>query len=209
MHVPLLGGTARIGVARRRCSDEFIDLEVELFGGCGRVEVEFLVPVLATALDGFVAAAAGDDAEGEHFKERKQTEVAEKAEVLLPGGAFCQNSKGPFDNGLALEKVFRGHRHEFVIGGEVVLEVYHVTFEVVGVAEKYEFHCFSWFDLMVVFVKIAFFERFCRFLGCTRRPQRRKIVVFYKNFTLKAYFSRFYRKKKEKFDLPFLKTLTR
>jgi hypothetical protein len=44
-----------------------------------------------------------------------------------------------------------------VIGGEVVLEVYHVAFEVVGVAEKYEFHCFSWLDLMVVFAKIAFF----------------------------------------------------
>jgi hypothetical protein len=36
-----------------------------------------------------------------------------------------------------------------VIGGEVVLEVYHVALEIVGVAEEYEFHCFSWLDLMV------------------------------------------------------------
>jgi hypothetical protein len=52
-----------------------------------------------------------------------------------------------------------------VIGGEVVLEVDHVAFEIVGVAKEYEFHCFSWLVLMVVFVKLAFFWRFCRFWG--------------------------------------------
>jgi hypothetical protein len=51
-----------------------------------------------------------------------------------------------------------------VIGREVVLEVDHVALEVVGVAEKYEFHCFSWLDLMVYFHKIAIFGRFCHFL---------------------------------------------
>ncbi len=150
MHVPLLGRTARISVAGRRGCDELIDLEVEFFGGGGRVEKDFLVPVLAAALDGFVAATAGDDAEREHFEEGEKAEITEKAEVLLPSGAFCQDCESPFDDGFALEKIFRSHRHEFVIGGEIVLEVDHVAFEVVGVAEKYEFHCFSWLDLMVI-----------------------------------------------------------
>ena len=160
MHA-LLGGTARVGVTGRRCGDEFIDLEIEFFSRCGRVEENFLVSVLASALDGFVAAATANNAEREHFQKRQESEVAEKAEVLLPSGAFCQDSKGPFDDGLALEKVFGGHRHEFVIGGEVVLEVDHVALEVVGVAEKYEFHCFSWLDLMVLKQKLAFFGGFC------------------------------------------------
>jgi hypothetical protein len=38
-----------------------------------------------------------------------------------------------------------------VIGREVVLEVDHVALEVVGVAEKYEFHCVSWLDLIGLF----------------------------------------------------------
>ena len=163
MHA-LLSGTARIGVARRRSGDELVNLEIEFFSGCGRVEENFLVAVLAAALDGFVAAASADNAEREHFKEREEAEVAEKAEVLLPSGAFCQDSEGPFDDGLALEKVFRGHRHEFVIGGEVILEVYHVAFEIVGVAEKYEFHCFSWLGLMIYF-KISYFRSILSFFG--------------------------------------------
>ena len=163
MHA-LLGGTARIGVARRRSGDELVDLEVEFFCRCCRVEEDFLVSVLAAALDGFVAASAGDDAEREHFEKREQAEVAEKAEVLLPSGAFCQDSEGPFDDGLALEKVFRGRRHEFVIGGEVILEVYHVAFEIVGVAEEYEFHCFSWLGLMVYF-KISYFRSILSYFG--------------------------------------------
>ncbi len=96
MHA-LLGGTARIGVTGRRSGDELIDLEIEFFGGCCRVEENFLVAVLASALDGFVAATTAYDAEREHFQERQKAEVAEKAEVLLPCGAFCQNCKGPFE----------------------------------------------------------------------------------------------------------------
>ena len=190
MHA-LLGGTARIGVAGRRCGDELIDLEVEFFSGCCRVEENFLVAVLAAALDGFVAATTGDDAEREHFQKRQETEVAEKAEVLLPSGAFCQDCKGPFDDGLALKKVFGGHRHEFVIGGEVVLEVDHVAFEIVGVAEKYEFHCFSWLDLMVLVSKLAFFGGFCGILGCVCKGANLKIIAFYKKFTIWVDFSRF------------------
>ena len=190
MHA-LLGGTARIGVARRRSSDELVDLEVKFFCGCCRVEENFLVSVLAAALDGFVAAATADDAEREHFKEREEAEVAEKAEVLLPSGAFCQDCKGPFDDGLALEKVFRGHRHEFVIGREVILEVDHVAFEVVGVAEKYEFHCFSWLDLMVLILKLAFFDEFCGDLGLACEGCCLEIVGFYKKFTIWVLSSRF------------------
>jgi hypothetical protein len=61
-------------------------------------------------------------------------------------------------------EIFRGHRHEFVIGGEVILEVYHVAFERVGVAEKYEFHCFSWLGLMIYF-KISYFRSILSFFG--------------------------------------------
>ena len=168
MHA-LLGGSARIGVARRRSGDELVDLEIKFFSGCGRVEEDFLVSVLAAALDGFVAAATADDAEREHFKEREEAEVAEKAEVLLPSGAFCQDSECPFDDGLALEKVFRGHRHEFVIGREVVLEVDHVALEVVGVAEKYEFHCVSWLDLIGLSLKLAFLAQFVIFWNLLAR----------------------------------------
>ena len=132
-------------------------------------EASALVSVLAAALDGFVAAATADDAEREHFKEREEAEVAEMAEVLLPSGAFCQDSECPFDDGLALEKVFRGHRHEFVIGREVVLEVDHVAFEVVGVAEKYEFHCVSWLDLIGLSLKLAFLAQFVIFWNLLAR----------------------------------------
>jgi len=187
----LLGGTARIGVAGRRCCDELIDLEVKFFGGCCRVEENFLVAVLAAALDGFVAAATAYDAKREHFKKRQEAEVAEKAEVLLPCGAFCQDCKGPFDDGLALEKVFGGHRHEFVISGEVVLEVDHVAFEIVGVAEKYEFHCFSWLDLMVISSILAFFDGFCGVLGRGGEGVHPEIAGFYKKFTIWVLSSRF------------------
>ena len=190
MHA-LLGGTARIGIARRRCCDELIDLEVEFFSRCGRVEENFLVSVLAAALDGFVAAATAYDAEREHFEKRQESEVAEKAEVLLPSGAFCQDCKGPFDDGLALEKVFRGHRHEFVIGREVILEVDHVAFEVVGVAEKYEFHCFSWLDLMVLILKLAFFDDFCGIRGRVGEGVYLEKAGFYKKFTKWVLSSRF------------------
>ena len=190
MHA-LLGGTARIGVTGRRSGDELIDLEIEFFGGCCRVEENFLVAVLAAALDGFVAATTAYDAEREHFQERQEAEVAEKAEVLLPSGAFCQDCKSPFDDGLALEKVFGGHRHEFVIGGEVVLEVDHVAFEVVGVAEKYEFHCFSWLDLNGYCLKVAFFCRFCRIWGLVGEGDCLENVGFYKKFTMWVLSSRF------------------
>jgi hypothetical protein len=82
-----------------------------------------------------------------------------------------------------------------VIGGEVVLEVYHVAFEVVGVAEKYEFHCFSWLDLMVVFVKLVFFLRILSIFGACAERRKQKIVVFYKNFTFCICFLSFRKKK--------------
>ena len=139
-----LRGTPGVRESCRRSGNELVDLEVEFFGARARVEIDFLVAVLASALERLVLACTANDAEREHFEERQDAEVAEQAEVLLPGGTFGQDGEGAFEDGLGLQQVIAGHGDEFVVGGEVVHEVHHVALEVVGVAKEYEFHVFTY-----------------------------------------------------------------
>ena len=167
----------RVRESGRGSGDELVYLHVEFLGACGGVEVDFLVPVLATALEGFATTAAGNDAEREHFEHREQAEVAEKAEVLLPGGAFGEDGEGAFHDGLGLQQVIGGHGDEFVVRREVVDEVDEVALEVVGVAEEYELHSLSWIDLFV-FYKNKFLTLFCHVQKGTNREFSELFVPF-------------------------------
>lgn len=104
-----------------------------------------MIAVLASALERLALARTADDAEREHFQKRKQTEITEQTEILLPGGAFGENGERTFKNGFGLQQIVAGHGHQFMVGGEVVDEVDEIALEVIGVAKEYEFHCFTCF----------------------------------------------------------------
>jgi len=138
-----LCGTAGIGETGGGSSHELVDEQVKFFGRGGGVEIDFLVAVLGAALEGFILAGTAYDAEGKHFQKGEKAKIAEKAEILLPGSPFGENREGSVKNRLRLEEFVGSHGDQFVVGGEVVHEVDHVAFEVVGIAEKYEFHFYS------------------------------------------------------------------
>ena len=140
-HTPLSLGTASgVGKASGRSSDELIDLETNLFGRGTRIEIDFLVAVLAATLQGFVATATGNDSHGQNFQGGEEAKVAEQAEVLLPGGPFGQNGECSIHDSLGLKEFVGSDGHQFVVGGKIVDEIGEIAFQIIGIAKEYELH---------------------------------------------------------------------
>ena len=72
--------------------------------------------------------------------EKKRWISAEKAEVLLPGGLFCQKCESSVENGLGLQQIVRGNGQKFMTRGEITDEIGIIAFQIVGIAQKNEFH---------------------------------------------------------------------